>query len=336
MREIFEAEYSKVDLESLHTCGHDDITLEDFVLSRGGGSATLGTVAVWTRVMLGCEPSDLSAAYFFVYCKSQGGLMKMRSGRVKGRYVTIKTGAQSIATTLAASLGSENVKLNTAVNSITQTRSGVEMRSTSGCVFKAKKAIVAFATPLYKNITFDPPLPAGKALLAESTILGYYTKVMLVYSKPWWRQIGLCGASQSVVGPAAATRDTSENDLGLFRLTSFIAGRPGEQWSLLAPTERKAAVIAQMFQVFGQEDALHPTDYLEQQWASEQWSLGCPCPYTRPGVLTSLGQHVTESHGHVNFIGAETAVQWKGYMEGAITSGMRGASEVIKDLENWE
>lgn len=336
MRELFETEYSKVDLESLHTCGHDDITLENFVLSRGGGSATLGTVAVWTRVMLGCEPSDLSAAYFFVYCKSQGGLMKMRSGTVKGRYVTIKTGAQSIATRLAAPLESESVKLSTAVSSITQTSNGVEVRSASGCVFKAKKAIVAFATPLYKNITFDPPLPAGKALLAESTILGYYTKVMLVYSKPWWRELGLCGASQSVAGPAAATRDTSEDALGLFRLTGFIAGRPGEQWSLMPPAERKAAVIAQMFQVFGQEDALHPTDYLEQQWASEQWSLGCPCPYTRPGVLTPVGQHITESHGHVYFIGAETAVQWKGYMEGALTSGVRGASEVIKALEKWE
>lgn len=336
MRELFEAEYSKVNLDSLNTCGNDDITLEDFVLSRGGGSATLGTVAVWTRVMLGCEPSDLSAAYFFVYCKSQGGLMKMRSGKVQGRYVTIKTGAQSIATSLAASLEPESVKLSTAVNSVMQTSKGVEVRSTSGFVFEAKKAIVAFATPLYKNITFEPPLPADKAHLVESTILGHYSKVMLVYSKPWWRQVGLCGASQSVVGPAAATRDTSEDALGLFRLTGFIAGMPGAKWSLLAPSERKAAVIAQISKVFGQEDALHPTDYLEQQWASEQWSLGCPCPYTRPGVLTSSGQHIAESHGNVHFIGAETAVEWKGYMEGALTSGMRGASEVIKALEKWD
>lgn len=336
MRELFEAEYNKVDLESLETCGIDDITLERFVLGRGGGSATLGTVAVWTRVMLGCEPSDLSAAYFFLYCKSQGGLMKMRSGRVQGRYVTIKTGAQSIATRLAASLKPESVKLSTSVNAITQISNGVKVKTTSGCVFKAKKAIVAFATPLYKNIAFHPPLPAGKAHLAESTILGHYSKVMLVYSKPWWRQAGLCGASQSVVGPAAATRDTSEDGLDLFRLTGFIAGRPGEKWSLLAPSERKAAVIAQVFQIFGQEDALHPTDYMEQQWASEQWSLGCPCPYTRPGVLTSVGQHIAESHGNVHFVGAETAVQWKGYMEGALTSGMRGASEVIKALEKWE
>ena len=92
MKEIFEEEYSKIDLITCHNCQHDEVTLDDFVRSRGAGPATLATVAVWTRVMLGCEPSDISAAYFFVYCKSQGGLMKMRSGTVQGRYLTIKTG----------------------------------------------------------------------------------------------------------------------------------------------------------------------------------------------------------------------------------------------------
>lgn len=89
---LFEEEYDKIDLTTLHDLQHDDITLEAFVHSRGGGVATLATVGVWTRVMLGCEPSELSAAYFFMYCKSQGGLMKMRSGRTDGRYMTIKTG----------------------------------------------------------------------------------------------------------------------------------------------------------------------------------------------------------------------------------------------------
>ena len=92
MQGMFEEEYSKIDLMTCYDCQHDEITLDDFVRNRGGSPATLATVAVWTRVMLGCEPSDISAAYFFVYCKSQGGLMKMRSGRVQGRYLTIKTG----------------------------------------------------------------------------------------------------------------------------------------------------------------------------------------------------------------------------------------------------
>ena len=92
MRKLFEEEYNKIDLEKSETCLHDGVTLDEFVRNNGGGPATLETIALWTRVMLGCEPTDLSAAYFLVYCKSQGGLMKMRAAQIQGQYVTIRTG----------------------------------------------------------------------------------------------------------------------------------------------------------------------------------------------------------------------------------------------------
>ncbi|PYH94189.1 amine oxidase [Aspergillus ellipticus CBS 707.79] len=333
MKILFEEECSKIDLEECHHCQHDEVTLEDFVRSRGGGPATLATVAVWTRVMLGCEPTELSAAYFFVYCKSQGGLMKMRSGQVQGRYGTIKTGTQSIAEGLAATLSPGSVRLATAVKSIVQIEGGLEVHGTDGQLFHGRKAIVAFSTPLYKKISFDPPLPTEKALFTSSTRLGYYTKVMAVCNKPWRRANGLSGASQSFVGPAAATRDTSDDAYPRYRLTSFIAGRPGETWSQLPPAERKAAVLTQLAHLFGSNDADHPIEYIEQHWSSEEWSLGCPCPYTSPGMLTGVGESISEPHGHVHFVGTETAVEWKGYMEGALTSGIRGANEVVSHLK---
>lgn len=353
MKETFEEEYSKINLETFDDFPHDGITLEEFVRTRGGGPATLATVAIWTRVMLGCEPSDLSAAYFLVYCKSQGGLMKMRSSKVQGKYVTIKTGqwqtnavacyscafwltanpgTQSLSDGLAKSLPSGAVRLNSAVKSVVQQGSSVEVHTTDGRVFVGRKVILAFSTPLYQKITFVPPLPADKACLVGSTKLGYYTKVLATYSKPWWREKGLSGASQSFLGPAAATRDTSEDSHSSFRLTSFIAGAPGEQWARLPPAERRERALAQFCQMFGSNDAHQPTEYTEHQWSSEEWSLGCPCPYTPPGVLTKVGNCLIEPFGHVHCIGTETAVDWKGYMEGALESGVRGADEVIKLL----
>lgn len=333
MKELFEEEYSKIDLTRCHECDHDDITLEDFVRSRGGSPAALATVAVWTRVMLGCEPGELSAASFFVYCQSQGGLMKMRSGQVQGRYLTVRTGTQSIAEALAATLSPGSVRLDTAVRSIVQSSNGVVVRTTAGHVFRARKVIVAFSTPLYSKVNFDPPLPEGKALLANSTVLGYYTKVMVSYSRPWWKDKGLSGASQSFVGPAAATRDTSDYSCSHFRLTSFIAGQPGREWSQLPAAERKATVLRQLAHLFNSDTAHQPTEYIEQQWSSEEWSMGCPCPYTPPGLLGKAAEFLIEPHGHVHFVGTETAVKWKGYMEGALTAGIRGAAEVTNLLK---
>jgi monoamine oxidase len=238
------------------------------------------------------------------------------------------SGTQSISAGLAASLPLGSVKLNTVVKSIVQQEGGVEVHSIDGRIFRGRKAILAFSTALYHKIDFLPPLPLGKAHLVGSTKLGYYTKVLATYSKPWWREKGLSGASQSFIGPAAATRDTSEDYLSRFRLTSVIAGAPGEQWSQLTPAERRETALAQLSTLFGGNKAYYPTEYIEQQWASEEWSLGAPCPYTPPGVLTQVGDCLTEPFGHVHFIGAETAVEWKGYMEGALASGTRGADEI--------
>ncbi|KAF2717193.1 amine oxidase [Polychaeton citri CBS 116435] len=332
MKELFEAEYIGMDLEKFDECQHDDVTLDEFVRSRGGGSGTLATVAVWTRVMLGCEPSELSASYFFVYCKSQGGLMKMRSSKLQGRYVTVKTGTQSIAEGLLRLLPSGSVKLSTAVKSIVQRDDSVEVLSMDGHVFRGKKVILAISTPLYLKINFEPPLPAGKAFLVSSTRLGYYTKTLATYSKPWWRDNGLSGASQSFLGPAAATRDTSDDAVSKYRITSFIAGSPGEQWSQLDANQRKAAALGQLADMFGSDEANHPTEYIEHQWSAEEWSMGCPCPYTPPGVLRKAGNHLTEPYRHIHFVGTETAPDWKGYMEGALASGSRGAEEIVKLL----
>lgn len=246
----------------------------------------------------------------------------------------MNAGTQSISEGLAASLPPVSVELNTAVQSVVQQGGGVEVHSTDGHIFRGRKVILAFSTALYKNVTFLPPLPTGKALLAASTRLGYYTKVLATYSEPWWRENGLSGASQSFLGPAAATRDTSEDYLSRFRLTSFIAGAPGEQWSQLTSAERRETALAQLSKLFGSNDAYHPTEYIEQQWAAEEWTLGAPCPYTPPGVLTKVGNCLTEPFGHVHFVGAETAVEWKGYMEGALASGTRGADEVRKLLRD--
>lgn len=65
----------------------DKMTLENWVKSEGGGETALASVRVWTRAMLGLEPSEVSALFFLNYCKSGGGLLQMRSDlRSGGQY----------------------------------------------------------------------------------------------------------------------------------------------------------------------------------------------------------------------------------------------------------
>ena len=79
----------------------DKYTLEEWVKLQGGGRTALASVRVWTRAMLGVEPSDMSALYFMDYCKSGGGLMQMRSDKKNGgQYFRFAQG-ENIPTTAA-------------------------------------------------------------------------------------------------------------------------------------------------------------------------------------------------------------------------------------------
>jgi len=62
------------------------------------------------------------------------------------------------------------------------------------------------------------------------------------------------------------------------------------------------------------------------------YSQGCPCPVTPPGIMSDVGKALREPFESIHFVGTETSFEWKGYMEGAVRSGERGATEVIEAL----
>lgn len=50
--------------------------------------------------------------------------------------------------------------------------------------------------------------------------------------------------------------------------------------------------------------------------------------------MSEFEHSLRSAHGKVHFVGTETAYEWKGYMDGALRSGLRGAEEVTKALES--
>ncbi|KKY18370.1 putative flavin-containing amine [Phaeomoniella chlamydospora] len=311
----------------------DAMTLEQWIRSEGGGQYSLDTATVWTRAMLGLEPSEVSALYFLDYCKSGGGLMQMRSDRKDGgQYLRIRQGTQSFSKGLAGLLSPDTLMLKSPVRKIRQVDNGAIVTSARG-EYRCRKVIVSVPTPLYKEIIFEPELPDSKIKLSSGTKLGSYCKAIACYKTPWWRKYNMCGLAQSPVGPFAVTRDTSDDAVGHFSLTCFIVGQPAREWAKLSPDGRRTAVIDQVARAYGPfakpED---PVDVVEQIWAEEQWSQGCPCPAMPPGVMTELFDALRAPFGKIHFVGTETAYEWKGYMEGAVRSGERGAQEVLQSL----
>lgn len=246
-------------------------------------------------------------------------------------------GNQTISKRLAEALHPASVYLNCPVNGITQTSTGVTIKTLPGEVFRARRVLVSVPTPLYRHIEFSPLLPADKQEYVDSVHLGPYCKCILIYSTPWWRKAGFNGSFIDLSGPVVFSRDVSSDADGMFAISCLIGGQYAYAWSRLPVSRRIQAVKDQLAAMMGPglgEKIYDTIETIEKAWAKEPFIEGVPCPMPAPGgIWPRLGNALRRPFENVHFIGTETAIEWKGYMEGAVRAGERGAAEVIVELQ---
>jgi monoamine oxidase len=115
-------------------------------------------------------------------------------------------------------------------------------------------------------------------------------------------------------------------------LLGFLDGRAARRHGELSVDKRKLAVVAVFTRLFG-EGASDPDDYVERNWAAEQWSRGCYSGAFGPSGWTDFGPALREPCGLVHWAGTETATVWNGYIDGAISAGRRAATEVAAAID---
>jgi monoamine oxidase len=99
----------------------------------------------------------------------------------------------------------------------------------------------------------------------------------------------------------------------------------------MSPSDRSAAVLSQFATFFG-DQAKNPTAYFETSWSGEQWTRGCPVGIPSMGTLLAYGPWIRAPIDRIHWAGTETSTYWNGYMDGAVRSGERAATEVLGSL----
>lgn len=244
-------------------------------------------------------------------------------------------GTQAVAKGIAGLVGAANIHLSSPVASIEDRESHVTVTTTNGKSFEAKRAIISIPSAMYRELNFQPPLPEEVQTVANSARLGHYNKAIVLYQKPWWRDLGFNGFIMSFAGPACVVRDTSIDEAGVYGFTCFVNGREGERWAAKYPHERRKVILDQLAAAFGvgkDSEAYCPVEFFEQIWKHEAFSRGALAPVTAIGHYTRFAHVYGKPVGNLHFVGTEYADDWKGYMEGALASGERGAKEVVDAL----
>jgi len=190
----------------------------------------------------------------------------------------------------------------------------------------ARHVVVATPPALAGRITFEPGLPPAHNHLLMRMAPGAAIRVITTYAEPFWREDGLCGESADPRSPVVITIDQCPRSGTPGVLGSYAFGPPALRLAGLPAARRRTEWLAELVARFG------PTGYLETDWSAEEWSRGGMIAHFPPGALTNYGVALRAPVGRIHWAGTETATEWCGYMDGAVSSGERVARELGKLL----
>lgn len=232
----------------------------------------------------------------------------------------IKGGSSALIDSLYSKISSVEVFLNEKVGRI-ELKDGFLSIKTGSKTILAKN-VVSTLPPnlLVTSIDFKPALPDQLFDLARATHtwMGESIKIALSYPKPFWRAPQLSGTIISNVGPIPEMYDHSDAEEKLFALKGFIAGNYFE----VSRERRLDLVLLQLKKYFGSkvDDFI---SYEETVWRNE--------PNTFSSYFENVLPHQNNGHHlyHKTYMddrlyisGSETARDFPGYMEGAVSRAL--------------
>jgi monoamine oxidase len=306
----------------------DRITADTWLVEHCTTTDGLQFWRILITAIISAEAWETSLLHWLMYVKSGGFIDMLVSTAGGAQDSRVRGGTQQLAIAQAERLA--DVRLSSPVTAIEQDDAGVRVRHEGGDV-RAERVIVATPPTLAGRIRYAPALPPHRDHVVQSCPAGWVIKFQLRYETPFWRGDDLCGMVVSLDRDVSIMFDNSPEDLRCGVLLGFLEANAGRRASLLSPEDRRALVLADAAAYFGPR-AAEPLEYVEHDWAADEWSRGCYGGRLTPNAWTQYGPALRQPVGRVHFAGAETSDVWNGYMDGAVRSGERAAAEVTAAL----
>lgn len=246
-------------------------------------------------------------------------------------------GTATLIHALMSDLPESRLHFEARVSDLRMTEAGVELFVRSGDghseIVRAEQVIAALPPRvLASTVRLDPaPEPQTLQRWRETpTWMAPHAKVFAIYDRPFWREAGMSGTAQSMVGPMAEIHDATTAS-GRAALFGFI-GIGAQQRATLGRPELVAACVQQLARIFGPQ-AAHPRATLYKDWACD------PLTATQEDWLSVSHPQSGDDdwvsgrwHGKLTLAGSETSPREAGYLAGAIAASQRGVEVVRRVL----
>lgn len=193
----------------------------------------------------------------------------------------------------------------------------------------ADRCVAAVPAPLLREMEIDPPLPAATRRAVDGLRLSSNTRTFVQCRRRPWEAEGLAGTAFTDL-PIGLVHHATDGRPGPRAIVeSYASGENARRLGALSPEERLTTVLAGM-------ERVHPgiADVAEGGtsvvWADEPWSRGAYAWFA-PGELLAWLPRLAAPVGRLHFAGDHTS-HMPGWMQGALTSARRAATEVAAAL----
>jgi monoamine oxidase len=187
------------------------------------------------------------------------------------------------------------------------------------------RVICTLPFPILKDIDVSPSFSEDKQRAINELKLTPVTRTYLQFRSRVWEQAGLSGygLSDLPIQNTYSPTFTQEGKQGI--LTSYTGGQRALDLGALSESDRQNFVLRQMGNLFSGLDSQYDGG-TSQIWHEDPWARGAYA-YFEPGQMATLLPIAQRPEGRIHFAGEHTSA-WHGWMNGALESGNRVATEV--------
>ncbi|WP_258195308.1 flavin monoamine oxidase family protein [Pseudomonas japonica] len=227
----------------------------------------------------------------------------------------IKSGTSSLINSMLNE-SKADVRTSKPVRKVEQTASGVTVTTESGEVFKASACVVAMPMNCWNDIQWSPALLPGKVAASKERHVGAGFKLKIKVK-------GNKGAYQSLAGVGHPVNMVYTDHFYDDHTTLFCMGYPTPGFDY----NNKALVLKEVEKLLPDAEVL---DTFAYDWTNDPYSKGSWCDY-KVGMWSKYGADMRKTEGRIVFAGSDVADGWRGFIDGAIETGLR-AGRVTAEL----
>ena len=261
---------------------------------------------------------------------------RYRATHQEPQSMRIVGGSGALVAALTASLPQASILLATVVEQMELVPDGVRIAvlqgDTSQQHLTASRVIAAMPPRLLARIALSPAIDVATERLwrGTATWMAPHAKFFALYDRPFWRDAGLSGTAQSLLGPLGEIHDatTRSGRAALFGFPSVGA----DARSAMGEAAFKRVCLEQLGRLFGPQ-ALTPRATLLKDWAADALTATAedrtggahPEPARSPWVAGAWQERLWPG-------GSETSDRDPGYMAGALRAAEVAVASVLRTL----